>query len=198
MKPTRNPFLHLAFLALTLPAAAQLTWDPAMDGSTSGGAGTWDTTTTNWWNGAADVTWNNSGADEAIISNTGADYVINAPAVVSIPNGKVQMVRIVATEPDTTLTYDPPQNGGPTMLANAGDVITINATSQDFRISSAEKILVSEYMQGQNAGGNKGDPAMTLAVPVEQYRTNYLIHAPTNYSDSFANIIAPTQPGDVR
>jgi hypothetical protein len=102
------------------------------------------------------------------------------------------MVRVVATEDNTTLTYDPPQGGAPTMLANAGDVATINATSADFRISSEQKILVSEYMQGQAAGGNKGDPAMTLAVPVEQYRTNYLIHAPTNYTDSLANITAPT------
>jgi hypothetical protein len=78
------------------------------------------------------------------------------------------------------------------MLANAGDVATINATSANFRIMSPQKILVSEYMQGQAAGGNKGDPAMTLAVPVEQYRSNYLIHAPTNYTDSLANIVAPT------
>ena len=31
-----------------------------------------------------------------------------------------RMVRITATEPNTTLTYDPPQNGAPGMIAAAG------------------------------------------------------------------------------
>jgi hypothetical protein len=122
----------------------------------------------------------------------GRDYFVTVPLITAPATIKARMVRIVATEPNTTLVYDPPIGGAPTTLAQAGAVVTINATSQDFRITSPQKILVSEYMQGQSAGGNKGDPAMTLAVPVEQYRTNYLVHAPTNYSDSFANIVAPT------
>jgi len=126
------------------------------------------------------------------IEAVGKDYFVTVPLINAPAATKARMVRIVATEPNTVLTYNPMVNGAPLMLANAGDVATINATSENFRISSEQKILVSEYMQGQAAGGNKGDPAMTLAVPVEQYRTNYLIHAPTNYTDSFANIVAPT------
>jgi hypothetical protein len=122
----------------------------------------------------------------------GKDYFVTVPLINPPATTKARIVRIVATEPNTTITYDPPQAGAPTMLANAGDVATLAATSADFRITSAEKILVSEYMQGQAAGGNKGDPAMTMAVPVEQYRTNYLVHAPTNYTNSLANIVAPT------
>src|SRR5690606_8201828 len=122
----------------------------------------------------------------------GRDYFVTVPLINPPATTKARRVRIVATEPNTTLTYDPVINGAPTMLANAGDVVTLSATSADFRITSEQKILVSEYMQGQDAGGNKGDPAMTLAVPVEQYRTNYLIHAPTNYTNSLANIVAPT------
>ena len=122
----------------------------------------------------------------------GKDYFVTVPLINPPASTKARMVRIVATEANTALTYDPPVPGAPAMLANAGDVATVNATSGDFRISSEQKILVSEYMQGQAAGGNKGDPAMTLAVPVEQYRTSYLVHAPTNYTDSLANIVAPT------
>ena len=121
----------------------------------------------------------------------GKDYFVSVPLIAGPNTTKARMVRITATEANTVLAYEP-AIGAPTTLTNVGDNITINATTQDFRVTSEQKIMVSEYMQGQDAGGNKGDPAMTLAVPVEQYRTSYLVHAPTNYTDSFANIVAPT------
>jgi hypothetical protein len=121
----------------------------------------------------------------------GKDYFVTVPLLTAPATTKARMVRIIATEPNTALSYDPPINGAPAMLTNPGDVATINATAQDFRITSAKKILVAEYMQGYSIG-NKGDPSITLAVPVEQYRSNYLVHAPTTYPENFANIIAPT------
>jgi hypothetical protein len=51
--------------------------------------------------------------------------------------------------------------------------------------------MVVQYMEGQAAGGNTGDPAMTLAVPVEQFRTQYLFHAPTNYESNYVDVTAP-------
>ncbi len=120
------------------------------------------------------------------------EYIVTPPL---IPTGgnipKPHMVRIVATEAATTLTYDPPQNGAPAMIANPGDYVEIAKTGADFKITSNAKILVSQYMQGQDAGGNSGDPAMALAVPIAQYRTKYLFHAPINYEKNFANIVAP-------
>jgi hypothetical protein len=37
---------------------------------------------------------------------------------------------------------------------------------------------------------NIGDPAMAIAVPVEQYRTEYSFHAPVNYDKNYVNIVA--------
>ena len=120
------------------------------------------------------------------------DYLVTPPL---IPTGgntpKAQMVRIVATTDGTTLTYDPPQAGAPTMIAKAGDYVEIAQNSQDFKIESNYKIVVAQYMLGQDAGGNSGDPAMTVAVGVDQYRDDYLFHAPTNYEKNFVNITAP-------
>jgi hypothetical protein len=65
-------------------------------------------------------------------------------------------------------------------------------TSNSYRVTGSQKILVAQYMEGQSAGGNAGDPAMAVAVPTEQYRKDYLFHAPTNYSTNFVNITAPT------
>ena len=58
-------------------------------------------------------------------------------------------------------------------------------------ITADAKIVVAEYMQGQQAGGDTGDPAMTIAVPRKQNRTDYLFHAPTNYESTFVNVTAP-------
>jgi hypothetical protein len=121
------------------------------------------------------------------------EYIVSPPL---IPTGgnvpKAHMVRVVATEADTTLTYDPPQNGAPANIVQAGGYIEIPTTTADFKITASKKILVTMYMQGQDAGGNSGDPAMALAVPIVQYRKSYLFHAPINYEKNYANIVAPT------
>jgi len=120
-------------------------------------------------------------------------YIVTAPL---IPTGgstpKVNMVRIIATQPNTTLTYDPPQPGAPTSIAQAGQWVEIADTAADFRVTGSQPILIAQYMEGQSAGGNSGDPAMTVAVGQEQYRNSYLFHEPTNYEYSYVNVVAPT------
>lgn len=116
-------------------------------------------------------------------------YIVTPP--VSAGGGTdAQYVRVIATQPVTTLTYDPPI-GAPANLANAGDYIEIPATNVDFVVTGDKPILVSQYMQGQGDSGIPGDPAMALAVATEQYRGSYLFHAPTNYLSNYVNITAP-------
>jgi hypothetical protein len=119
-------------------------------------------------------------------------YVVTTPAVPALPNGKEQVVRIVATQPATTLTYDPPQAGAPTTIANAGGYVEMARQTADYVVTADHKVMVIQYMEGQDAGGGTGDPAMTLAVPTDQYRDNYLFHAPLNYETNYVNITAPT------
>jgi hypothetical protein len=125
------------------------------------------------------------------IETLSKEYIVTPPL---IPTGgnqpKPQMVRVIATEDATAITYDPPQ-GAPNMLAKAGDYLELAKSGVDLKITADKKILVVQYMQGQNAGGNSGDPAMALAVATEQYRSDYLIHAPTNYETNYVNITAP-------
>ncbi|MCY1061799.1 IgGFc-binding protein [Nannocystis sp. SCPEA4] len=127
------------------------------------------------------------------VENLAKEYFVTTPLVKPLgenPFPKARMVRVIATTDGTTLTYDPPQNGAPVALAKAGDYAEIE-TDVDFKISANFKIAVSEYMLGQDAGGDTGDPAMTISVPIEQYRSSYSFHAPTNYESNFANITAP-------
>ncbi len=63
-------FAGLALIA-SPASAASLSWDQAGSG-TLGGTGTWDTTTTNWWNGSTDVAWatNTISGDSAVFAGT--------------------------------------------------------------------------------------------------------------------------------
>ena len=121
----------------------------------------------------------------------GANYIINAPAVTTIPNGKQEEIRIVATEGQTNLTYDPPQAGAPTTLANPGDFVKIMESTASFKVSADHKILVAQFMEGSTVAGGTGDPSMALAVPIEQFRTQYLFLAPTTYETNYVDVTAP-------
>ncbi len=122
----------------------------------------------------------------------GHAYITTPPL---IPTGgnipKAHMVRITATTDATTLSYDPQPPGAPAGIAKAGEWVEIDKTTLDFKITANHKIVVAQYMLGQTAGGNSGDPAMALAVPLDQYRAEYLFHAPLNYELNFVNIVAP-------
>jgi hypothetical protein len=118
-------------------------------------------------------------------------YIVNAPAVTTIPNGKEEIVRIIATQAGTTLTYDPPQAGAPTTIANAGDFVEIARQAASYMITANHKVMVAQLMEGSSVAGGTGDPAMALAVPIEQYRSYYLFHAPTNYLTNYVDITAP-------
>lgn len=118
-------------------------------------------------------------------------YLVTAPLVPNQGSPKVEMVRIVATVDATDLVFDPPQAGAPASIALAGQWIELASTAASFMVTGSQPILVVQYMEGQDAGGNSGDPAMALAVAKDQYRDSYLVHAPTNYESSYANIVAP-------
>ncbi len=124
------------------------------------------------------------------IETLSTKYVITAPAVPPLPNGKEEVVRIIGTQNDTTLSYDPPQAGAPATVG-AGKFVEIARTDADFVITASHKVLVAQYMEGQEAGGDTGDPAMAQAVPTDQYRKSYLFHAPTNYEVNYVNVTAP-------
>ena len=51
--------------------ATSLTWDANTGvGGAQNGAGTWKTSNNNWWDGAANVSWNNATPDQATFGST--------------------------------------------------------------------------------------------------------------------------------
>jgi len=126
------------------------------------------------------------------IETLAKEYLI-AP-MVQTPNeqlDKGQVIRVIASEDATTLVFNPdlPVNKN---LAKAGDFVEIPSTAAKFLITADKKILVSQYMVGQNGGYGNGDPAMLLAVNPLQWRKSYLVHAPTSWSANYLDLMAKT------
>lgn len=120
------------------------------------------------------------------------DYLVVPPNNV---NGQPRAyVKLVATTANTTLTYDPPQGGAPASLANPGSVGTFLA-SAPFRVTSNANhpIIVGTYMLSENnfnISNTAGDPAMSTAVAMEQYRKDYRFFAPPNYAQNWVTVTA--------
>jgi len=105
--------------------------------------------------------------------------------------------RIIAVEDGVTnITYDPPNNIYEASMPDKGSFIEIETTSPLKISSNKKKIMVVQYMRGASNGKSGeymvGDPSMTLAIPLEQYRRKYLFHAPTNYIHNFVTVFAKT------
>ncbi|HEY8378246.1 MAG TPA: IgGFc-binding protein, partial [Nannocystis sp.] len=118
------------------------------------------------------------------------EYIVVPPSQANGNADKAYVVRVIAAEANTTLTFDPDQPVNK-FLANAGDFVHINTTTAKFVVKADKKILVAQYMVGQSAGYGTSDPAMVLAVPTEQFRSNYLFYAQPNWSANFVDILAP-------
>jgi len=125
------------------------------------------------------------------IETLAKEYVVVPP--VQVPNDKAekgQIVRVIASEANTTLVFTPDQPVGK-LLVNAGDFVEIKTTTAKFVVSADKKILVSQYMVGQDGGYGTSDPAMLVTVNPQQWRKTYLFHAATNWQANYVDILAP-------
>ncbi|NJK31929.1 MAG: hypothetical protein HC927_05655 [Deltaproteobacteria bacterium] len=132
------------------------------------------------------------------VQSLAKEYIVAPP--VQVPNTnllKAQIVRVVATEANTAITFDPDQ-GANQVLTNAGDFIELPMTQAAFKVSGDKPILVVQYMVGQSAGFGTSDPAMLLTVPTAQYRNDYLFHAAPSWQANFVDIIARRRDGHRR
>jgi hypothetical protein len=120
------------------------------------------------------------------------EYVVVPPVQVPTDSKeKAQVVRVIAPYANTTLTFDPDQNVKH-VLANAGDFVEIPMTVARFVVKGDKKILVSQYMVGQDAGYGTSDPSMLLAVSAAQWRKSYLVHAPVSWQANYVDLVSST------
>ena len=80
-------------------------------------------------------------------------------------------------------------------LADEGRDVTIVA-STDFVLTASRPVLVADVQASQLAAGVPrglpgGDPSLSYAPPLEQWRSDYLLLTPDKYSFDFLTIAAP-------
>jgi hypothetical protein len=104
------------------------------------------------------------------------------------------MVRILAQKPNTTVQFQPPPISGSCGTLGPGQSCQVKIQA-DTSIIATEPVLVGHYLQSaiwQGFGSiGEGDPSMAIAVPVEQYRTDYTILVPSQYAKNYLSISAP-------
>ena len=102
--------------------------------------------------------------------------------------------RLVSATDGNKLTFNPSIISSVTL--NRGKFVDF-MHAKDFEVRGKGRFAVAQFMVGQGFShpvggtGDPGDPAMALAVPVEQYRTDYRFLAPNSFQQNYVNIIAP-------
>jgi hypothetical protein len=145
----------------------------------------------------------------------GKDYVVTMP---TSPGGAagVGKVRVVGNVDGTTLTYSPSQPPGCPSTLDAGQVVectgtpscsytgytgikgTTNCLTESFQVTGTSEFEVITLMLGGSiidstatTGKQLGDPSMSPMVTTQQYRSRYIFLAPTDYTESYADVVAP-------
>jgi len=105
--------------------------------------------------------------------------------------------RLISGGEGVNVTLEPPVAGPYNNLAKGQWVEFQTGTS--FQVTATGPVLLGHYMQGSNYQGfvplpecgsstGIGDPAFTLAIPVEQYLLEYIVMTPESYQLDFINI----------
>lgn len=99
-----------------------------------------------------------------------------------IPVGDV--IRIVATQPNTRITMYTERQDLNYVLVNAGDIQTITGVNSPSWIRADKPITIGQYMLTGSVGGSSGyDPSLTIIAPTDKYITRSVFQAPFNLGE---------------
>lgn len=102
------------------------------------------------------------------------------------------LLRILAQSNGTSVSFDPPPSSGSCPTLNAGDSCDVQVMG-DVEVSSNQPIMIGHYLLSVidgTTGAGSGDPALALAVPIEQFRSTYAFLVPAEYDQQYVSIVA--------
>ncbi|HSC85654.1 MAG TPA: IgGFc-binding protein [Polyangiaceae bacterium] len=148
----------------------------------------------------SDGTGNADHLEEALLPAEvlGKEYIVAPPTAVDGVVRGGHLVRIYGNVAGTTLTYDVKPAGAPDAIGE-GEVVEFT-TDAAFRVTGDQPFAVGSFMLGGQLQSNSascpdyecpGDPAFSLEVTPEQFRTKYTFLAPTDYDKNFADVLVP-------
>jgi hypothetical protein len=125
----------------------------------------------------------------------GQSYVVTPPSSSTGANIGHHL-RFYGNFDGTTLSYPGGTPAGAPTSLDSGEVVSFQ-TSESFEVQGSQSFAVASFGRGgqvhtPNAVPTVGDPAFSLAVATDQYRSRYVFLAPTDYLDSYADIIMPS------
>ena len=100
---------------------------------------------------------------------------------------------MLAARDGTRLTTVPSIPGIDGVTLGAGEFVEVEVV-ESFEVIGSAPILVAHYLVSQldhRIADTKGDPAMILAVPAEQFRNDYLVLTPDDYDEDWITVIRP-------
>jgi len=113
--------------------------------------------------------------------------------------------RIIAGADNTRIVLVPPQPGVVVPILQRGGFFEFESSGNfEVRAQDRKPILVGQFLAAQdapdpNVGGvgtagdaGTGDPAFMLLIPLEQYRTDFVVLAPAEYAANYINVTVPT------
>ncbi|WP_437733047.1 IgGFc-binding protein [Sorangium sp. So ce1335] len=127
----------------------------------------------------------------------GKHYFVTIP---TSPRGQVigHIVRLYGNVDGTALTYPSGRPDGAPTRIDAGQVVDLSMVRRDFEVVGDHEFAVSSFMLGADIvdpstrpPNQKGDPSQSHPTAVEQYRTKYVFLAPSDYDESYVDIVQP-------
>jgi hypothetical protein len=110
------------------------------------------------------------------------------------------VLRILAQKAGTTVTFTPAPAAGSCGTLDAGQFCEVKIAG-DTEIEANLPILVGHFLESStwqdtgNEAVGTGDPSMAIGVPVEQFRKEYTVLVPAQYTQSYLSIAAAATGG---
>jgi hypothetical protein len=123
----------------------------------------------------------------------GTDYLVTFPAAPG--SSSPHVVRILPVLADTQISFDHALPGveQSVLRSPADGALLVGPIEEDFRVTANKPILVAHYLQGESSvDSGAGDPSMAVAVPLAQYRHDYIFSVSKTYDFNYVNIVAPS------